>query len=95
MVLPKSLNQNLRQIGPGVSELRSDKQTNRYQDTQTEIITLYILYIHILCRDDCGLNYSIEDISSVYLAATSSCIIARSEGLYKIFISNIQTQIDV
>ncbi|XP_023325036.1 protein msta [Eurytemora carolleeae] len=32
-------------------------------------------------RDDCGLNYSIEDISSVYLAATSSCIIARSEGI--------------
>ena len=32
------LNQNLRQIGPEVSELWSDKQTNMQIDRQTEIL---------------------------------------------------------
>ena len=39
--LPSSqINQNLRQIGPGVPDLWSDKQTDR----QKENITLYISY---------------------------------------------------
>ena len=39
--IPEFPNQNLRPIGPGVPELWSDKQTNRHQDRQTEITTLY------------------------------------------------------
>ena len=38
MVPPTSPNQNFRQIGPGVPELKLDIQTNK----QTEITTVYI-----------------------------------------------------
>ena len=41
---PEFPNQNLRQIGPGVPELRSDKQTNRQTNRDYNFIYMDVVF---------------------------------------------------